>query len=75
MKETAPKHVCLVDFFAINLLTIHAYTHVHPCSLFKTERKKLVDSSLCIEKMSIICSSQMKCSKVSFLFSVLFYGR
>ena len=75
MKETALKYGCLFDFFATNLLTMHAYTHAHPCSLFKTEEKRLVDRSLCIEKMLIVCSSQIKCSKVGFLDLVLFYGR
>ena len=39
VKETAPKCCCLVDFFAINLPTMRAYTHVHPRFLFITGRK------------------------------------
>ena len=26
---------CLIDFFAISLPTMRAYTHAHPCSLVK----------------------------------------
>ena len=68
-----PKCDCLVDFFATSLPTMHAYTHAHHCSLCKTG-KKLIDRSVCIEKMLIVCSNQMKCSKVGFLCSVLCYG-
>ena len=69
VKETAPKCGCVVDFFAISLLTMRTYTHMHPCSL------ELVDQSLHIEKMFIGYSSQKKRNKVGFLYSVLFYGR
>ena len=64
MKETVPKCDCLVDFFATSLLAVHAYTHAHPCSLFETGKN---NQSLYIEKMLIVCSSQLKYTKVDFL--------
>ena len=54
----------------------HACTYACASLLFVffLEEKQLVDRLLCIEKMLIVCSSQMKQNKVGFLRSVLFYG-
>ena len=53
---------------------VHIPMHILVLCL-KLEEKQLVDQSLCIEKMLIVYSSQMKRSKVGFLCSMLFYGR
>ena len=52
---------------------MHIHMHIVVLCL-KLEEKQLVDQSLCIEKILIICLSQMKHSKVGFLCSVLFYS-
>ena len=72
MKEMAPKCGCLVDFFAISLLTMCAYTHAHPCSLFKTERKTTCRSITLHRKDANRLFKSIKCV---FLCPILFYGR
>ena len=54
---------------------MRACKHAHPCSLFKLERKQLIDRLLHLEKMLIVYSSQNKRGKVVFLYSMLFYSR
>ena len=68
---------CLVDFFAISLPIMRAYTHAHTHSLFKTGRKStyiLIDRFTYVEKMVIVYSNQKNRIKMGFLYSVLFYG-
>ena len=69
MKEMAPKCGCLVDFFAISLLTMCAYTHAHPCSLFKTERKTTCRLITLHRKDVNRLFKSIKCSTVSFFVS------
>ena len=45
---------CLVDFFTTSLLAMRTYTHGHPCSLFKTERKT-TRGSIALHRKDVNC--------------------